>query len=197
MRIISTDDKSIQEACQHLRENRVVAYPTETVYGLGVNPLSEQALDALFAIKGRDPSNPVLMIIADSNQLESLVETVDRHAQECMERFWPGPLSLLLPPAKKIPQRLLGPSNKICVRCPDHAIARTLCSYWGGPVTSTSANLSGHPPARTAQEAALEGVSVVLDGGLLDKNIPSTIYDPESRCILRPGPITAEMIFSL
>lgn len=191
---VSTDISGMHAAVAHLKTDGVVAYPTETVYGLGVNPFSEQALDALFAVKQRDEGRPVLLIVDNLEQLDGVVSNMPETAMRCVNAFWPGPLSLLLPAARRLPTRLTDGNEHICVRCPDHAAARGLCRYWGGPITSTSANVSGHPPATAPEDAALPGVALLMDGGVLHSQMPSTVFEPESGRMLREGPITASML---
>ncbi len=191
---VTNDTPGLRAAVEQLRADRVVAYPTETVYGLAVNPFSEKALDALFSVKQRDEGKPVLLIMADSRQMDGLVAHVPEDAARCIQAFWPGPLSLLLPAAPGLPERLTNGNGLVCVRCPDHDTARRLCQQWGGPLTSTSANLSGQPPAQNADEAALPGVALIIDEGMLKSQAPSTVFDPESQRILREGPITADML---
>ncbi len=111
-----------------------------------------------------------------------------------MSAFWPGPLSLLLPAGPGLSPLLTGGREKICVRCTASPVAQWLCREWSGPLTSTSANLSGGAPAMTAGEAALTGVSVVIDGGVLAESVPSTVYDPDEDLLLRPGPIGMAVI---
>ena len=194
MKAIAPDDAGIAEALRVISGGGVVAYPTETVYGLAADPFSEEALDTLFRIKARDAAHPVLLIVADASQAIPLAREVSAGTAACMKAFWPGPLSLLLPAVPGIPKRLLDDAGHVCLRCPGHALARDLCRRRGGPLTSTSANLSGMPPARSAEEACLPGVALVLDGGTLDEVAPSTVYDPVSGDLLRAGPITLDMI---
>ncbi|MBI2435718.1 MAG: threonylcarbamoyl-AMP synthase [Candidatus Hydrogenedentes bacterium] len=193
MKILPASDAGIREAVAALRRGAVVGYPTETVYGLAVDPFSERALEALYRVKGRDPRQPVLLIVADESQLGSLTSEVSPEARRLIQAFWPGSLSLLLPPAAEVPATLLGPEGKVCVRCPGAPIARALCAAFSGPLTSTSANLSGAPAARTARAALLPGVALVLDGGTLPESAPSTVVDPDSGEVLREGatPVTA------
>ncbi len=191
---VAGDTHGLRAAVEQLKADRVVAYPTETVYGLAVNPFSEIALDALFAVKRRDEGKPVLLIVADSSQTAGLVAHVPNDAARCIQAFWPGPLSLLFPAASCLPERLTDGNGHVCVRCPDHDTARRLCRQWGGPLTSTSANLSGQPPAQNACAAAVPGVALVIDEGTLESRAPSTVFDPESKRILREGPITADML---
>lgn len=193
-KIVSADTGGIGEAIRVIAADGVVAYPTETVYGLAVNPFSEPALDALFRVKARDETHPVLLIVGGAGQIAALADTMPDRARACMKAFWPGPLSLLLPGVSSLPGRLLDDAGRFCVRCPGHPVARELCRQWGGALTSTSANLSGLPPAVTAEEAALPGVALTLDGGKLEIHAPSTVYDPDADIILRLGEITKEMI---
>jgi L-threonylcarbamoyladenylate synthase len=194
MKRVMPDTAGIEEAAEILVSGGVVAYPTETVYGLGADPFSEPALDNLFRVKARDANHPVLLIVADARQAFSLASAVSRRASACMKAFWPGPLSILLPAVPGLPARLLDTSGHVCVRCPGHETARALCKRFGSPLTSTSANLSGMPPAYSAEEACLPGVALGLDGGILEASPPSTVYDPETNSILRSGPVTMEMI---
>lgn len=185
----------MERAVAVLRSGGVVACPTETVYGLAVNPFAEAALDRLYRVKGRPDTMPVLLVVADRDMVTQVAESVSEKARRCMEIFWPGPLSLLLPARPELPRRLVGPGGKVCVRCPSHHAARALSRAWGGPVTSTSANKTGEAPARTAREAALAGVDLVLDGACGIPPVPSTLFDPESGTVVRKGPITEAMLY--
>ena len=183
--------ETIALAADALREGGIVAYPTETVYGLAVNPFSEAALRRLMNAKGRPESNPILCIIAGPEQLDALVANVSPEARRCIEKFWPGPLSLVLPKAPGVPDLLTAGSGRVCVRCPDHDTARALCTAFGGPITSTSANRSGKPPVSSLDDLALEGIALALDAGPLPPSPPSTVYDPYSGEVLREGAIEA------
>jgi len=191
---VKPDEAGLAFAVEALRKNEVVACPTETVYGLAVNPFSEKALEALFNVKGRDRGKAVLVLISDPSQLQGIVTEVSSRAEKCMKAFWPGPLSLLLPAKPGLPKMLTGGREKICVRCTSSPVAQQLCRLWSGPLTSTSANLSGEPPALEPGLAALPGVSVLIDGGVLTESEPSTVYDPDEDLLLRPGPIGVEVI---
>ena len=178
------------EAARAVRAGEVVAYPTETVYGLGVDPFSDEAVRRLFAVKGRDPSKPVLVIVADVEQLKRVTEYVSDLAWVYVRAFWPGPLSLLLPKAGALAEALTAGQEKVCVRCPGSALARRLCRAVGFAITSSSANLSGEPPARSLDALDLPGVSIGIDGGLLADSAPSTVFDPDTGHILREGAIS-------
>lgn len=194
MKIVPPTAEGIEEAVEALKQGEVVAYPTETVYGLGVDPFSEAALERLYRVKARDPNNPVLLIIAGLAQLESVAERISPEAWQCIDAFWPGPLSLLLPKAKGVPDRLCDPAGRVCVRWTANAVAQALCEGFGGPITSTSANRSGEEAARSVEEIRLTGVSVAVDGGRLWASKASTVFDPESRRILREGAVPSEVI---
>lgn len=194
MKVLPLTPASLVEAAEHLRKGEVVAYPTETVYGLAVDPLSEGALERLFEVKGREERQAVLLLVADETQMDLLVESISPEARACMERFWPGPLSLLFPARPGLSPALLGPQGKVCLRCSAHPGARELCRIFGMPITSTSANRSGEPPARSVEELKLPGVSLALDGGPLQPSSPSTVFDPELGNILRDGSISRDML---
>lgn len=192
--ILAPAPEAYARAAKALREGGVVAHPTETVYGLAADPFSESALRRLFEIKGRPDTNPVLVIIAGPAQLDGLAAEVSDDAARLMAAFWPGPLSLLLPRAARVPDLLTAGTASICVRCPAHAIARAICAAFGGAITSTSANRSGDAPAIAVAGAMLPGVALGIDAGELSPAQPSTIYDPATGKILRQGPVTREQI---
>jgi len=179
--------EGIAEAARRIRAGEVVAYPTETVYGLAVDPCQPAAIEALFRAKGRPDANPVLLIVSNECQLEGITGQLSAEARACMACFWPGPLSLLLPAAAGLHPAIAPEGGKVCVRCPGLDLARLLCDAVGGPITSTSANLSGEPPATTAEGCGALDISAILDGGPTGASVPSTIYDPDERRVLRAG----------
>jgi len=185
---------SIAQAAGILRAGGIVAYPTETVYGLAVDPFSEAALRRLMEAKGRPETNPILCIIAGAEQLDALVAEVSPKARRCMDRFWPGPLSLVLPRKEGVPDLLTAGSGRVCVRCPDHDDARALCAAFGGPITSTSANRSGEPAVSDLDDLYLEDIALALDAGPLPPSPPSTVYDPDAGKVLREGAIPAAIL---
>jgi len=194
VKIVPPTAKGIEEAARAIRHGRIAAYPTETVYGLGADPFSEEALARLFAAKARDTSNPVLLIVATQAHLEEVAAPVSPMAAACMRAFWPGPLSLLLPKSPRVPGLLTANSTRVCVRWTSHAVARELCLATGHAITSTSANRAGAPPARSPLGIQLPGVDLCIDGGELPPVSPSTIYDPDNERILRAGAISEEEI---
>jgi L-threonylcarbamoyladenylate synthase len=184
-------------AAEAIQTGEVVAYPTETVYGLGVNPFNVDAIERLFAAKERDAGKPVLLIVADMDQLAEVIAKHEEQSLRYAEAFWPGPLSLLFQKSERVPDAITAGSGKVCVRCPSCEVARRLCRAVGHAITSTSANLSGEPPARSLAGLDLPGVAVAIDGGTLQPSPPSTVFDPETRCVLREGTIAEERLLGL
>ncbi len=190
--MLYTTPEGIAKAIEALHAGQVVAYPTETVYGLGVDPFQDSAMDKLFKVKQRDANKPVLLIVANKGQLNGVVSEISEKAARYMEEFWPGPLSLLLPKADELPDKVTAGSEKVCVRCPASKTAKLLCEAFGGAITSTSANLSGSAAARSLSQIMLPGVLFGLDGGTLELNPPSTVFDPDTGQVFREGVVLEE-----
>jgi len=194
MRIVPPTDEGLAQAADAIRAGHVVAYPTETVYGLAVDPFNTDAVERLFRVKGRDRGNPVLLIVGGLYQLPCVTRGLSDAARAYADAFWPGPLSLLLPRADALPDSVTAGSENVCIRCPACSIARGLCRAVGGPITSSSANASGQPPARAVADLDLPGVALAIDGGLLPPSPPSTVFDPDTGSVLRPGAIPEERL---
>ncbi len=194
MQIVKPDEAGLAIAVDALRAGEVVAYPTETVYGLAVDPCLELAIQRLFAAKGRPDDKPILLVVADEAQLTPLVREIPSRAQACISAFWPGPLSLIFPKHSNVSDALTAGGDTVCIRCPACVHARNLCRAFGGALTSSSANRSGEPPACSIDTLSLPGVSVAIDGGVLGAALPSTVYNPSTDTILRQGPITAAQL---
>jgi len=194
VKVLPPDAAGFQAAAALLRAGEVVAYPTETVYGLAVDPLNPDAVRRLFQAKGRPETNPVLLLVSGDEQLHRVVAEISQEARLLMQAFWPGPLSLLLPRHPDIGDAVTAASSKVCVRHAAHPIAAGLCQVFGAAITSTSANRSGEAPARSVDELAKLDIAAVLDGGPLPPSAPSTIYDPETRAVLRAGAISEAAI---
>ncbi|MBI1318260.1 MAG: threonylcarbamoyl-AMP synthase [Candidatus Hydrogenedens sp.] len=186
--------EGIAEAARRIRAGEVVAYPTETVYGLAADPFNPAAIEAVFRVKGRPDANPILLIVSSECQLEGIAGQLSARAREMMERFWPGPLSLLLPAEPGLHPAIAPVGGKVCVRCPGLPLARRLCDAVGHAITSTSANLSGADPAMDGEACAALNVSAVLDGGPTLSSVPSTIYDPDTGAVIRAGAIPPEAL---
>ena len=192
MEIIDPTPEGIDKAAAALRGGKVVAYPTETVYGLGVDPFSEEALGALFVVKGRERGNPVLLIVSSLKQLEGIVPQLSPRAAAYAEAFWPGPLSMLLPCSRDLPEALSLDASRVCVRWTSSTIAASLCEAFGGAIVSTSANAAGEAPAVSPAGIDLVGISLCLDGGRLEESAPSTVLDPQTGEVIREGAIARE-----
>jgi L-threonylcarbamoyladenylate synthase len=191
---------AVAPAIAHLREGRVLAYPTETVYGLG-GAVDHDAVERLVGLKKRPPAKPFLLLIAGSEMLERLDLHLTSSAARLAARHWPGPLTLVLKGGdKRVPGRLRGPEGGVAVRWTSHPALQRLIVAYGDPITSTSANVPGLPPAMAASEIVQQwgdaigrGIMLVLDGGRLTASPPSTVVDCTGRRprVIRPGAITA------
>ena len=183
---VTSDDvgAAVGRATRHLRENQLLAYPTETVYGLG-SSIDPTAVEQLAALKERDRNKPFLVLIAGLHMLDDLALRLTTHATRLMEQFWPGPLTLVLASTRLPASRFLrGAEGAVAVRWTAHPGVQRVVTALGAPITSTSANGRGLPPATTAQEIAVlwgraveSGELLVLDGGWLAGGTPSTVVD--------------------
>lgn len=186
---------AIDEAVVWLRRGYPVVFPTDTVYGVGVMPFDEPAIERLYTVKGRPTSKGIPILLADPDDLIVVAGSIPPMARVLINRFWPGPLTLIVPRATGLPAAL-SPNENIAVRVPDHEVARALIREAGGAVATSSANLSGQDPARTGEAAlaALNGlVAAVLDDGPAPGERPSTIVDCTTPlpAIVREGPLSA------
>lgn len=193
------DEQILAKAGEILRQGGLVAFPTETVYGLGANALDEQAAQKTYAAKGRPSDNPLIVHIADVDALEHIVKNVPGKAYKIMEKFWPGPLTLIFEKNDNVPYGTTGGLQTVAVRMPIHKIARELIRVGGGYVSAPSANTSGRPSPTSASHVAddLDGkIDMILDGGSVDIGVESSILDMtvEPPMILRPGAVTKEML---
>jgi len=172
--------EALSAAIAALRSSGVIVFPTETLYGLGDDALDAAAVEKIYRLKGRDPANPIPVLVADRAMLEHLVAEVPPLAGRLIDRFWPGPLTLVLPARKGIPRPLLNSSGGVGVRISSQSIASELLKELGRPLTATSANLTGMPPAHTVAEArkyfAAE-IAVFVDGGELVSKTGSTVAE--------------------
>lgn len=183
--IIRTDPQqpspqSLISAVAILRAGGVVAYPTETFYGLGVDAFNEEAVKKIYAIKKRDFSQPLLILIPHRDLLPLYVKDVSEDALMLIERFWPGPLTLIFSASSHLPFILLGEANKIAIRVSSHPIAQALTKGLNSPITSTSANISGAQSPFTSEEVFFqlgETIDLLIDGGRTSGEKPSTIID--------------------
>lgn len=188
------EDPAISEAAALLLRGGLVAFPTETVYGLGADGLNPGAVARIYAAKGRPATNPVILHVADAAAAQALVSRWPAEAQVLAERFWPGPLTLVLPASERVPFIVRAGGPSVALRCPAHPVALALIRATGHPLAAPSANRSQHLSPTLAQHVVAslgEAVDLVLDGGPTEAGLESTILDLTSvrPRILRPGPI--------
>ncbi len=193
------DRETVREAGEILKNGGLVAFPTETVYGLGGNALDENAAGRIYAAKGRPSDNPLIVHIADFSSLSLIAERVPVQAEALAERFWPGPLTMIFPKTEKVPYATTGGLETVAVRMPDHPLALALIRAAGGYVAAPSANTSGRPSpteSRHVEEDLAGKIDMILDGGPVGIGLESTIVDftEEIPTILRPGYINREML---
>ena len=188
---------AIRHALDVLSNGGVVAFPTDTVYGLAALAFEANMVESLYAVKGRNNSRAIAVLIGELPQLDSVILSMNQMAQKLAQRFWPGPLTLVVPRNRALPENL-SPNLTIGVRMPDHPLALELLRQ-SGPLAVTSANLSGKESAVTAQQVLqqLDGrIHLVLDGGSSPGGVPSTVVDctGDGPVVLRAGPIDQALI---
>lgn len=192
-------DSLLREAGEILKKGGLVAFPTETVYGLGGDAFNRESSRKIYAAKGRPSDNPLIVHICQRKDLETVVSEIPEAAEKIAEAFWPGPLTLILKKSDKVPYETTGGLDTVAVRMPSHPIARRLIEYAGGYVAAPSANTSGKPSPTKAKyviEDMMGRIDMIVDGGEVGIGLESTIIDltvspPQ---ILRPGYITEEML---
>jgi L-threonylcarbamoyladenylate synthase len=192
-------DSAIAEAAGIIRQGGLVAFPTETVYGLGANALDETAVQSIFEAKGRPQDNPLIVHTASAEAAFSLTQTPPDYAVKLAERFWPGPLTLVLKKGPAIPEGVTAGLDSVAVRIPGHKAALALIQACGVPIAAPSANASGRPSPTRANHVAKDlggRIPLILDGGPCRVGLESTVLDctGEHPVILRPGAITPDMI---
>ena len=193
------DEIEMAQAGKILKEGGLVAFPTETVYGLGANALDEQAAFKIYAAKGRPSDNPLIVHIAKMEDLYKIVQTVPEEAVKLAEKFWPGPLTMIFQKKEIVPYGTTGGLDTVAVRMPNHPVALKMIEAGGGYIAAPSANTSGRPSPTMAEhvEEDLTGrIDMILDGGPVSIGLESTILDMTVTppMILRPGAITQEML---
>lgn len=191
----------MERAGEILRGGGLVAFPTETVYGLGADALNEEAARKIYEAKGRPSDNPLIVHIADLGALDGIAERIPGEAEALAAAFWPGPLTMIFPKKACVPSGTTGGLETVAVRMPSDEIARELIRRGGGYIAAPSANVSGRPSPTTAQHVYedMDGrIPLILDGGPVQIGLESTIVDLTEGCpvILRPGYITLDMIRS-
>ena len=189
-------------AAQIIKTGGLVALPTETVYGLGADGLNQEAVAKIFDVKGRPQDNPLILHIADATQIDFLCHDVPQSAYLLAEKFWPGPLTMVLPARDIIPKCTTAGLSTVAVRCPDNTVTREVIRLAGVPIAAPSANISGKPSTTSAQHVLddHEGkIPLIVDGGCCRVGVESTIVDlTEARPrLLRPGGVTPEQLLEV
>lgn len=195
-------EKVLETAGEILKSGGLVAFPTETVYGLGADGLNEDASKKIYAAKGRPSDNPLIIHITNMDALEKIVKEVPEVARIVAEKYWPGPLTMIFKKADCVPYGTTGGLDTVAVRMPVHEVARAVIDAGGGYIAAPSANTSGRPSPTTADHVKedLSGkIEMIVDGGPVDIGVESSILDVtvEPPMILRPGAITKEMLEDL
>lgn len=194
-----TDADAIPQAAAILRRGGLLGIPTETVYGLGADALNETAVRHIFEAKGRPQDNPLIIHVPDASWLERYCREVPETAYRLAERFWPGPLTMILPRRENVPLQTTGGLETVGVRCPDHPVTRAIIEAAGVPVAAPSGNTSGRPSPTTAGHMAedMDGkIDGIVDGGPCAVGVESTIIDLTCTPprLLRPGGVTLEQL---
>src|SRR6267378_856262 len=194
------DESALRAAAEAVLRGGVIAFPTDTLYGLGCSLFDVMAVEMVARLKRRDPSLAVISLIPDPRQAHGLASEVGEVAERLMARYWPGPLSLIFHAAAIVPPRVRGAGGTVALRCPKDTLCERLLEHIGGPVVSSSANLSGQPPAQSAEEVLRvfgNQLDLVLDGGARRGGVASTLVDVSGSKprLLRAGAldVTAEL----
>ncbi|MDA8441371.1 MAG: L-threonylcarbamoyladenylate synthase [Peptococcaceae bacterium] len=192
-------ETDIAQCGEIIRAGGLVAFPTETVYGLGANALDREACRRIFQAKGRPQDNPLIVHIADAQDVQMLTRSGSTLAALCIDRFWPGPLTLVLPKAAQIPLEVTAGLDTVAIRMPDHPVALALIKQAGVPIAAPSANLSGRPSPTLAEHVRedLGGrIDAIIDGGACRIGLESTVLDLTEAVpiILRPGGVSREAL---
>ncbi len=195
----AADPLTAPTAANLIRNGELVAIPTETVYGLGANGLDEAAVAKIFEAKGRPQDNPLILHICGPEQIELFCHHIPQAAYDLAEKFWPGPLTMVLPARDCVPKRTTGGLSTVAVRCPDNAVTREIIRLADVPLAAPSANISGKPSTTTAAHVFDDHagkIAAIVDGGSCRVGLESTIVDltEERPRLLRPGGITPEQL---
>lgn len=199
--VAQPDEKSIAEAVRRLRAGSVVAFPTETVYGLGADTFNPSALKKIYELKGRPFDNPLIAHVADVEVAKRIVAEWDERCDRLAQRFWPGPLTIVLPKAREVPGEATAGLDTIAVRCPDHPVAIQLLREFGSAISAPSANKSGGVSPTEAKHVAADFAATdlfIIDGGTCRVGIESTVVELSDQSggarVLRPGSVSVEQL---
>ena len=200
--LLAQDPNAAQIAANIIKKGGLVAIPTETVYGLGADGLNPDAVAKIFLAKGRPQDNPLILHISDPAEMENFCHSIPQAAYTLAEKFWPGPLTMVLPAKKCVPKCTTAGLPTVAVRCPDSAITRQIIRLSGVPIAAPSANISGKPSTTSAQHVLHDHngkIELIVDGGACRVGLESTIVDltEERPRLLRPGGITPEQLMEV
>ena len=195
----ASEPETAAVAAELIRAGELVAIPTETVYGLGANGLDEEAVKKIFEAKGRPQDNPLILHVAQAKQMELYCHDIPNAAWVLAEKFWPGPLTMVLPAKDTVPRRTTGGLDTVAIRCPASEVTRKIIELAGVPVAAPSANISGKPSTTTAEHVRHDHdgkIAAIVDGGHCSVGVESTIVDltEQPARLLRPGGITPEQL---
>lgn len=200
MSYLSLEDKrALEQAIAAMQRGGVIAFPTDTVYGIGASLSHRDALTRVYDIKGRSHEKPLPVLVSRPDIIATLADEPDRELLQLASRFWPGPLTIILKANASLPPEVKAPDGTFGVRIPDHSIALTIAQHNGGAIATSSANRSGEPAACRAEEIrdSLGGeIDVILDGGIAPQSLASTVIRREGDTItvVREGAISSETI---
>lgn len=202
LKIEKNNIENLKEASHLIRKGELVAFPTETVYGLGADGLNKKAVEKIFIAKGRPQDNPLILHISHLDMLKPLVMDIPKEAKLLMEKFWPGPLTIIFKKSSLVPEIISGGLETVAIRMPKNEIALELIHLSNTPIAAPSANISGRPSptdAKTCYEDLCGKIELIIDGGDTIVGLESTVIDMtgDVPTILRPGAITLEMISKL
>lgn len=196
------NEKTIREAGEIIRQGGLVAFPTETVYGLGANALNGEAVAKIFKAKGRPADNPLIVHIASISQMKHLVQEITPLMERLMHQFWPGPLSIIVKSSEVVPKIVTAGLETVAIRMPNHPVALALIRSAGVPIAAPSANISGRPSGTLAEHVWRDfngKIDWILDGGASQVGLESTVVDCTTRhpLVLRPGGVTYEELLRI
>ena len=202
---LNSDLSNLEEialkTAEYLKKDLVGAIPTETFYGLAGNPFSEAVLKKIFSLKKRSPEKPIILLIGNLEQLNLVVEEVPDIAKKIIQKFWPGPITLVFKAKKELSYFLTAGTNTIGVRWSSSYIVQKICEKFGLPITGTSANISEMKPCRTLEEvlSQIHEVDFIVDGGVLNSRLPSTVISvtTEEPKLIREGVIPFEKVLEV
>lgn len=192
------DEQTLQRAANVVRSGGLIVYPTETLYGVGADATNPLAIKKVHEVKLRAEHKPILIIVDSIEMMSAFVDDVSSAAQMLMEKFWPGPLTLVFKASERVPVELAGGSGTVGIRIPSSHVCLRLLAHLGRPLTSSSANRTGERPSRRISEiqSQLRGIDLYLDGGELPESEPSTVVDVTGVAprVLRSGAITSQQM---